>query len=1331
MPEQSSKRGNQVTSAGIDSPFETLLLRFGVEGWNLRDELDQMKPGALPRMTNVDHDSNGAITSRPGQTSLATGGTKHHSVRKLRDPQNSTFTRVWGIDTSLYIGASGGLANIDAAGYSGDPITLVPHRPPLSGDPWMFVADRSRMRKVRADGLDLPIGLPAPSAAPTTVLGPFLQTKIAAFDPAVNAGIQDGTSGQFWTPNSGFDFSDPPNPTNVPNTIVDSGTFYTSPGSAVAEARKGYYSYWNLARVLNLSLVGGQAASDDDLLHFIMKFEAPQRIAEIRFYFVVSNDFDATILPGTDAGLNTNFYVKSFRPDDFIQFVQGLQSQVDAAAVAQIHAQSAADLEARRLNDLRTSWLPAALDPARKSSFAAGSGVSEFLELSSVGLPVRRGDFQRVGGDQTATWGTVTGLVIYIQTLPGVPAPLGLALDVGITFIDMYLMGGAGPDTSAPGLQQYDYRAAHYDPRTGAEGNGSPEQATTLYLDSLRREIDITPQAHSDSAMRQRIYRRGGTLFDDWYFVGVNTSNGGLFADTLTDDAIAAVGTLALDHYEAVPTVDDNGDTVLAQPLPALWGPIEGMLFGCGDRYRPGHLYFSNPDAPDHWSANGNTEVCPPSEELMHGGLLGSQGFVFSRTRLYFIYPSLTSAGSVTTTATLCKRGLTVSKWAFCVGPGGIYFLAEDGIFLTSGGIEEWVSKEIDPLFHGQTRYGYAPIDFAAVQALRMTVWESKLYFSYQDTNGALQTLVYSILNQFWRHYTFGRAPTMLQGEDEDLLLIGALNLGATYTFEGVSDAGLAISCTVRTGSPQLDKREEKLLGDQILDADRQGVELTLQNFLNEEATTNLPQLIAEGSGRQRYVLDGFGESPQKAHSLSTEIRWASALAAPILYQLGYAITLQPDITNRRVTNWDDLGSTDENWVSGITLDVDTAGVDRHIHFERDFGGTKSSIAQADGTDIAVVNTDGRHKVKISWPAVPAHMVRIRPDDDCKFWLLYRADWLSLPEPPRVSRWDIHFENAWDQYYTGLDLYCDTSGAEKRVEVYVDEVRLNNPATGLSYFSVTANGRRVVHLTLPWGRGHVFRFKAIDDNPGLLYQHRWHLDPEPTEQANFLANFTPYGSLADKYLKAILMEVDTYGQNKTINVEADGVVVDTLTINTNGRQVVQPTLSVQKLGRVWRMFPVDSNPGRLYSSQPVFDEEPLQLARWETQESNHGLPGWFYLTHGHITLKSTQDVVLTVVMHHNQTGGRTTKLYTIPATGGLKQRCHLPFEAGKGVLVKYLLTSTVPFFLYQEETNLWVHPWGAADPILVRPFGNADITVPTRSMIHAEVAASRSGGGSE
>ncbi len=1329
MPEQASRRGNVITGSAFEAPFENKIVRYGVLGLNLKDALDALE--GWSRLTNLDHDNSGELYVREGQTTLGTAGTHHHSVRKLRDEQAGTTTRIWGVDGNLYLGSSGALAAIDA-GYSGDPLTLLPHRPPLSGDPWMFVADRQRMRKVRADGLDLPIGLPAPGAAAGVALDREYRRTVATFSAA------DATDAPQWTYVAGEDEEGTPTalPTgmseiNIPGGIPNNYIIFDPGGATTA-----YDGWCGIALARDLSSLsptsgapGDVSASDDDVMHVWMKTSHPQNVQEIRIYLVVSAVFDPSTLPGTDsavAGANSDAYVKSFRQNDFVQFIQASQTQIDAAETARIFALRDRDLQDRKIDDDRSIWerIRASQDPARAQSVQIGTGSHQWFELGSIGVSLRRGDFQRIGSTAGRDWSTVTGLIVYMACDVSDSGVIeAIALGIG----DLYLTGGFGPDTVEAGAQQYDYRYTHYDPRTGAEGNGSPEMAEANYIDSVRRGIVVSPAAYGDGAVRQRVYRRGGSLVDDWYFVGTNGADGGAFTDTETDDGISAAGTLPIDHFQPVPTVDDAGNTVLAQAVPALWGPLEGMLFACGDPYRPGHVYFSLPDTPDHWSASGNVEVCPPSEVLMNGGLMGQQSFVFSRQRLYALYPNLTGvAGSVTSSPTLCKRGL-LGRWAMVVGPGGIYFVAEDGLFLTAGGPEEWISREIDPLFIGVAKNGLQPIDKTATSALRLTVWENKLYFGYQDTAGARQVLVYSILYKTWRHYNFGRAQGGLQGEDEDLLLIGSLNLGRTYTLSGNTDDSLAISWTVRTGSVSGGSREEKLFGDQFIDLDRDGETLVVQNFLNEETVSNLTQSISTEVGRQRFILDAFGEGPQKAHSIATEVRGSASTGKPTLYQMGVAITMQPDITNRRVTNWDDLGASDEVWLSGVTFDCDTGGVSKTVIIERDYGGQRTIV------DTLTVTADGRHKVSFSWPSVPARMVRVRPDSEiCEFWLLYRADWIWVAEPPRISKWDVHFENGWDQYHTGLDLYCDTGGLEKRVEVYVDNVRLDNTLQGLTYWPVTTTGRQVVHLTLPWGRGHVYRFIAIDDNPGLLYQHRWHLDPEPSEQANWNQNFSVLGSRADKWLKAVIFECDTFGANKQVEIQADGVTVETLTVNANGRSVVQLALANQQLGRVWRMFPVDGNLGRLYSAQPVFDEEPFKLDRWETQELTHNLPGWFYPLYGHVVLKSTAPVVLTIVMQHNQPRAgsaphRTTTTYTIPATGGIKASHYQSFEAGKGVLIKYLLTSAEPFWLYRDETVVYVQPWGAPEPLLVKPFGNDDLD-PTRSMVNALAAAEQPGG---
>src|SRR5262245_21437802 len=318
MAEQISRRSNNVTSAPFDTPFENQIQRFGAGTLNLKDSLDAME--GWSRLTNIWHQNEGEATARPGQTAFATfGGTSSpvHSVRKLRDPASGTFTRIWGVGNTVQHGASGAITSV-GPGYSGDPVSLVPHRPTLSGDPWMYVGDRSKMVKVRNDGLAFPIGLPAP-AAPTAAPGTEYRRSIATFSAA------DSTAAGSWTGVAGSD--EHGNASGVPTIVggfgIPGGTTPEIYVTTVDAAVDSPYDSWvgiGLTRDLTtLSPVPGPGAdipaSDDDLIHFWMKTSHPHLIEEIRVYIVVSSAFNATVLPGIPnvTGYNSDAYVKGFR----------------------------------------------------------------------------------------------------------------------------------------------------------------------------------------------------------------------------------------------------------------------------------------------------------------------------------------------------------------------------------------------------------------------------------------------------------------------------------------------------------------------------------------------------------------------------------------------------------------------------------------------------------------------------------------------------------------------------------------------------------------------------------------------------------------------------------------------------------------------------------------------------------------------------------------------------------------------------------------------------------------------------------------------------------
>jgi hypothetical protein len=1328
MPEPKSTRGMAVTPADLTVPFDTPIVPFGNAGLNVAAAIDAVKSDQFTRLTNVVFTPGGSreVTIRPGQVELASfAASPVHSAHRFADPFNSTATRVWGVGSELALGLDGAVSSVDS-GYSGNPLVLVPHRPTLSGTPWMYVADLYKMSKVAIDGTVKPIGLPAPTLALTTSMGADQETVIAPF------GGGGATAGPNWTPNAGKDFSNPPLDTGVPLPGTDATIVLVSdPGGDVLAAGNGWWQFWGLAYTLDLSMVGSRAADDNDVMKLTIKIGNPAACAEVRLYVVVDELFSPSILPGSSPEANQDFYVKTFRPDDFTPFIQSQTSQIINAEIARVNtirdnaldaastAEGYAAARDQSVQRIDTQFLETQ-DPARAAGVTVGGSTTQFVELGTIGVPLRRGDWQRYGNTVGRGWGTVTGLIVYIQAGP-TPAE-----GTQLPFVDVYgwaLTGGYGPDTMDAATQSYDYRATNYDPATGAESNPSPIMDGVNWVDALRQAVVVAPAAYGGGGIIQRLYRRGGTLVNDWYYLGANESDGAAFTDEATDLSIAAAGTLAIDHYQPVPTVDNDGNTVLAQPVGCLFGPMNGQLFALGDPYRPGYVYACIPGQPDHWPPDLTNEVCAPSEQLMAGFIYGGQAFAFSRERLYVLYQNMTGPGGITSTPTECREGLA-GRWAYALGLGSIWFWSPDGPRRTSGSAAEYIGTDVMPLFQGTTVNGYQPVDFSAEAALRVCVFEQEVWFQYQDTQGAANVLIYQALSQTWRHYEFGWPTAVITpdlGNPVDTLLMGSRDAALAYTHDGTTDAGSSIAWRARTGTFDGGRpREEKLFGDLIIDFVGLEDPFSITPYLNADTIVDASVTFTGGSTRERGYLDAFGTLPQRAHSIAAHFAGESRAGGPVLYYWGVSVAPQPELTLNRATQWDDFGHPDESYVMGVTLDCDTQGADLTVFIDADFGGVTSTLA------TITVNTNGRHKQKFSWPGLPAHKVRIRPQNDCGPWILYRVDWIFQPEPPRIARWDAFFEMDWDQYYTGLDLYCDTGGLTKLIVVEVDGTPLVDPATGLAYWAILTAGRRVVHLTLPTGRGHVLRFYATDDNPGLLYTHRWHTDAEPSEQANWNQPYTILGTQADKWLKGIVFEVDTFALDKTVRVEADGVVATTVTVNADGRKVVQVAIP-QILGRVWRFIPSDANPSRLYTLRPIFDEEPFALTRWETQEVDHGVNGFYTLIDAMITLKSNGPVTLTITTIINQaTGAAVTDDYVIPTTGGVKRKVWVPFLDRKGVLTKYLFTGDA-FWLYREESQVTLQPWQGGSAVVRQPFGNDDLD-PTRGMTNATLAASRSGG---
>src|SRR5262245_46873193 len=169
-----------------DTKYEREVNRFDCLGLELNRPVDSCKPQKFPYLYNVRSYQYGRLEPRLGLTDLGApvaSATPVHSVRRLNDPATGSYTRIVGTGTHLAIGQTSPYTDIDF-GYSGEPLALVPWRPDQSPTPYMYVADRARMRNPPPTGILDTIGYAPPPTAPNVALNFPIYKSVNDFDSA-------------------------------------------------------------------------------------------------------------------------------------------------------------------------------------------------------------------------------------------------------------------------------------------------------------------------------------------------------------------------------------------------------------------------------------------------------------------------------------------------------------------------------------------------------------------------------------------------------------------------------------------------------------------------------------------------------------------------------------------------------------------------------------------------------------------------------------------------------------------------------------------------------------------------------------------------------------------------------------------------------------------------------------------------------------------------------------------------------------------------------------------------------------------------------------------
>lgn len=499
------------------------------------------------------------------------------------------------------------------------------------------------------------------------------------------------------------------------------------------------------------------------------------------------------------------------------------------------------------------------------------------------------------------TWGAPLGpyssLKLSIESEVAVPtaassiAWLGYSTDGGVTWTTIYQVSGTNltrarttdnivlpPGTNLANLQvrasiqtAAGITSTHRIYGIATAGVLTAAVPVTLALANQSANVCVTPPTDpQETAIR--LYRRGGTLPDNWFQVGqfavVTLAQGSCGAGTLLindniPDSQAQLGAiLPQDNFQPIQSVQ-----AVNFPLPVIFGPSDGRVLACGDPARPDAVYFSNRGNADLWGAESWVTVANPGEQIMNGLVYNLRTFSFSRERMYIMLPNIIQGVTFVAAPTPCRRGLK-GRWGFVEGERGIYFWSKDGIYRTGGGPEESIIDDsIRPLFPtreaptGTPTNGYDAINMADEDGLRMAFHNGEIWCFYTGaTTGLRQLLIFDEHRSRWRPGTYVPAMQMAYSEPNtnSSLLYGGTN-GSLYAAGGSDDAGTVIPVAITTGARD---QERPLNLKQYLtlnlDIDPGGATtaspVVVTPRLNGETLADFA-LKVTGSGRQRVTL--------------------------------------------------------------------------------------------------------------------------------------------------------------------------------------------------------------------------------------------------------------------------------------------------------------------------------------------------------------------------------------------------------------------------------------------------------------------------------------------
>lgn len=532
-----------------------------------------------------------------------------------------------------------------------------------------------------------------------------------------------------------------------------------------------------------------------------------------------------------------------------------------------------------------------------------------------------------------------------------------------------------------------------------------------------------------------------------------------------------------------------------------VWGPdTNGRFFsvmsgtannGGVQGLRPGVVQWTNANDPDAASDANTRDICPPSEPLQNGEMLGPTPVVFSSNRAWRGFPK--ADGSYNWISIPTGAGLA-GQFALCSDGEFIYFLAKDGIRMTAGGDAPSLTDEdlynLFPheglpgqtiVYAGQTIF---PPDFTYSGNFQLNVVNRYLYFDYLDSSKTQRTLVCDLRNRAWSIDAFIPNPVSIHvGVTLPSSTQSAVNptlnqqvflgdtLGTIYTEVPSIPGGEQVNCVVIPRAEMLgDIRSNKMFGDCMLDAAVPGGAISINPILFGNLLPTVTVIAGNQAARPQnpYLININGQ--QIARSLGLAISWTDQGQNNTLYSWQPTYINQPEDITNRFTDWDNAGSGAAKFFQGFLLEADTQNQLKQL--------TIRSSDDLGIKGIFQIQHNGQQQKAYSF-AQPfiAHLVRIEPDNVS--WRMFNVKWVVQATPEAALNWITQATSHSLPGYQHVPqmLFAYNAPAPVTITLIVDGLALAPIVIPLTV------GYQKFLVKFPANKGFVFQYSAVSNLP--------------------------------------------------------------------------------------------------------------------------------------------------------------------------------------------------------------------------------------------------------